>query len=648
MNTDKETIVYSTLPVTIDEMISSRTNNTLHLQLPTKGAFEEKVRALNYNYNKDDLERIYGPAVQKLRKHELKVVLHGTDGLCSYYNTHVFGKILNGTTNLLKASYVNFAAVIRSFNINVMGLCDALNTPKGLEEMEREVRRGGLPIPELAQTYKLKINRYGWSSWAKYDSLSDPSPVSELVKMSDIVNSVKDVPEEVTVSRYRDMEDFLVPTPNLILYTLCKEQGHYPRLATKEFQSGERKIMWEVNDELLAQTMSTMKGLLATGVIANGKTKLPINVVKRVRKEITIPALPEISPFDFTDTTELLTLLFALVGREKIKGNDTFESVLRKIYEVSKSYNHQLVWMWLSNSIEKPTASFFDNTFSQMRAFLSVISEVIALAAEEDEKWISLNSFSDCVDSLAAERGGVYYYPYDEYGRLIDIYLPGSRPLSVCQVKRHYHDVIIQSMLLTFAAIGGMELQMDDDGAWWLRVSPLGRWYCNRELPFPLHFEMKQSRNDFEVNDELKLIRVKDPKSPYLSLLKDYAKQVSPTRFLLTEKALLGSCQKKAVLKKRIALLTENILGKPGPEIQAFFKSLEERFDKVEPTPGGSTYKLFDIDRSDKKLRDLILSDEDIMQHSLRVEGCRLLVKNSYIDKFFEKLQAAGYPCERK
>lgn len=212
------------------------------------------------------------------------------------------------------------------------------------------------------------------------------------------------------------------------------------------------------------------------------------------------------------------------------------------------------------------------------------------------------------------------------------------------QIKTRLFDVMLDSIILSFAALGGYEFLLSNGKVIGIRLTPLGKWLVDQKNAFPDLGKKFKKEDDFEVDDSLMLIRVKNQSSPFLSILKEFSDPVMSNRYHLSDTKLLKGCKSKEDIENRINQLKEYVLGEPGPRIAQHFNQLISRINCVVPSHDGTTYRLFDVKSADRNLLRIITEDNDIVDNTLRVEGSRLLIKSSFVPDFIEKLRAAGYP----
>ena len=152
---------------------------------------------------------------------------------------------------------------------------------------------------------------------------------------------------------------------------------------------------------------------------------------------------------------------------------------------------------------------------------------------------------------------------------------------------------------------------------------------------------------DESVSYRNMLVLVINPTSPYRDFLDTVAIKVTSTRFRLDVEAFINGCETLDKLKQRIDKFKTFICPGESPNIDRFLNSLSDRYNLVTmPDNTANTYILVNIDPDNEELHRFLSTDKAIVENTMRVEGCRLIVKESFFNIFKNRLAANGFPCE--
>lgn len=603
---------------------------------------QELRRQVDYNNNKDTLLYRYQMFMSGFRNGKYIVRLYGSEKSVKWWGAFIENKT-SSTAKIYKDDLVNFEVLFEWTWHNDIELIKLDLMPAELAVMSKMVEEGGIDLQDLLDHFIIKYKNqdkfryYGYGyGYMREPWVSDPR-VKKIFSMSTQIRYR-------SPGEYIDDRLYLIPDARMIRVVLdSKSVTPYTLKPIDAENVPKDRTVFSIGSEAIEVTALTLASMIEANVLVNGKTKIGQNVLKKVSQVLNLPDLPVIlSPYDNVMTSWILAHLMLLGSSKQSKPN--VREALSGMLECLRSSNMQLIDFLVSDSLHKvPSSVAYVVRTLASRMVLNMGMVNVMLEQMPADEWIDMQSFrNNVILQLAIMKVGLA--PECSYEWKDKIRLAEGELIKPSQIKSRLYDVLLDSLILTFAAMGGYELMVSERKAIALRLTPLGRWYVSPKNEFP---EMKHEHtkdSDFEVDDSLMMIRVKNPSSPYLSILKEFADQVMSNRYRLSDVKLLKGCKSKKDLDNKLQQLTNYVLGKPGPVISEHFKTLSRRFNCVEPTPGGTTYRLFDVRPDDPALLRLITEDEDILHNTLRVEGCRLLIKHSYIATFVDKLRRAGYP----
>ena len=594
----------------------------------------------NSENTRDTLLNRYQGFMSGFRNGRYILRLSGSEKSVEWWADFIKNKTHAGA-KLYKDDMVHFEIMFKWTWYNDLELIKLDLMPAELAVMTKMVEDGGIDLQDLLDFFQIKYKSqdrfryygygYGRETWS-----SDPR-IRKIFGMSTQIRYR-------SPGEYIDDRLYLIPDARMIRVVLdSKSVTPYTLKPIDAENVPKDRTVFSIGSEAIEVTMLSLESMIEAGLLVNGKTKIGLNVLKKVDQALNLPDLPVISSsYDNVQTSRILAHLMLLGSSKQSKPN--VREALSGMLKCLRSSDMQLIDFLVSDTLHKvPSSVAYVLRTLASRMVLNMGMVNAMLEQMPADEWIDMQSFrNNVILQLAIMKVG--FAPEYSYEWKDKIRLAEGELIKPSQVKSRLYDVMLDSLILTVAAMGGYELMVSEGKAIALRLTPLGRWYVSPENGFP---EMKHEHSkdsDFEVDDSLMMIRVKNPSSPYLSILKEFADQVMSNRYRLSDVKLLKGCKSKKDLDNKLQQLTNYVLGKPGPVISEHFKTLSRRFNCVEPTPGGTTYRLFDVRPDDPALLRLITEDEDILHNTLRVEGCRLLIKHSYIATFVDKLRRAGYP----
>lgn len=607
------------------------------LNAPDTGdrAFKELKNSIEWSNNKDELADRYRTFTNLLKKGNITVKLTGNESGVNQYAL-LLAKIAD-KHQLIKCELVELAALFEWTTTNSMALMKVSVSRSELSVMKRMVATGGMDIHNLAAFFNISMSRFSsWEFTSRHSSwASDP-------RLRNIRLMTSWLPARYK-SEYYDDSIWMMPRPNMIVLVLDSESvstNEVRQLGTASLP--EDHTIFSISTAAESAAVMALHSMMETGVLVNGKTKVTASVIKKVSETLTLPQLPVItSRYDNSDIAGILAHLMLLGKHEK--GNFSIKAGLQGMTQCLRAFDPQFGNFMLSRSLSSVPPSLryiFQNEGPGMFAALQHVNSFLPC---DTDTWYDMKSFRESVILRLASMGHGFA-PHHFHEWLGKLRLEDGFTMPPSEIKPRLFDILLDSVILSFAAMGGYELLVSDGKAIGLRITRLGRWLVDPKSRFPESENDFNKEDDFEIDDRLMLIRVKNPSSPFLTTLKEFADPVMANRYRISDAKLLKGCQCEEDLTSRIKQLEDFVIGTPGPYISEHFKKLAQRFKSIVPTAGGTAYRLFDIRSDDRSLLRILTEDPDIVHNSLRVEGCRMLIKSNFLPKFIEKLRNAGYP----
>ena len=587
--------------------------------------------------NKDVLVRKYQPFISMLRKGMIIVKLTGKESDVLKWGPCITKFIEERTP--LKADFVNLALIFEWIASNTLALLKLTVNELELQTIVKIVEQGGMELHDIMNT--LGINQKSFHSWDytryAFDRMTSHPSLRIIRDLSD------SLPCRYESHTYDDSQ-WILPNAKMISLALnSRSINRYwlKRLDKENIPEGSETFSISVS--AAKASVLTLYGMMRAGVLVNGRSRINATVLRKVTDALILPDLPVIaSDYDNTDTTSILAHLMLLGDIDT--DNFTIQKAFRAMTECLGKADPQLYNFFISRSLTPVTPSLRDILSTEAKYAAIALEDVARiLTIYDDNEWCDMESFRDSMILCMASLGRDFSFSRStEWNGKIK--LEDGSVMRPSEIKSRFYDVFLDSFILAFAAMGGVELLMFRKKAIGIRITRLGKWLLNPRSIFPLTEDNPAKRSDFEVDDELLFIRIKNPASPFISILNEWADPVMSNRYRISDAKLLKGCKSKEDLNQRITQLKEFVIGTPGPRMEEHLKELGKRYNSITPHPDGDCYRLFDLNSAGRNLLRIIMEDEEIMRGTLRVEGCRLLINEKFLPKFIEKMRNAGYP----
>ena len=174
----------------------------------------------------------------------------------------------------------------------------------------------------------------------------------------------------------------------------------------------------------------------------------------------------------------------------------------------------------------------------------------------------------------------------------------------------------------------------------YVRLTELGRYVFGQAHEYkPQKAEQKAY---YELDPMALLVRVLDKSDPYRIVLEDVAAKAGENRYKVTMSSFLKNCATQEDVKEKMESF-KAIMGDNMPKVwQDFFTSLESKFDPMKHLPI-SRYALYKVNKGDKELLRILVTDEVLKQNIIRAEGCMLLVEKKMLPVVVQRLKHFGY-----
>ena len=621
--------------------------DNLELTLPDKAAFK-KYRAERIYNNKDFFWNSIKPVIEFMNDfNSVRWVGGDTDlQIDAMSATRVLREKKSAAT---KDYMVDFYCYFFSVDSNVMKLADCLVTKKGFDLAKVIVEKGAIclaDVPKEMSWAAYKVSYWGDNTDRKtLERWKESKDTSALSMMSFIISGA--APKmQTSRSYYTPNYPFIMPGYKMMQFVIGKE---HKTLEVFDIPDPKDKNLTLFSGDDLFGNEETLQSLILSGVIAAGKMKIGINAVKKLNGFIPLRQFPEGCECVMSRSEYLANAAFLTFGEpgdmEFPESRLTDQQYLKAMYENIQITSRYYLMSILSEYVKGMAQEFYYVNRIAIRMLFNGFANALKEGFHiNTDGWIDYDSLCWRANYLLSVAKFGYIYPDNYSLRPEYIKDVAGKPMAPTDFKAHIHDVILRAMIEGFAAIGGADLLYNAEGKLlFLRISEAGKWYLGMTTEMPKAKSIANISDSIDVDDQTGLILVKNPNYPYLNLLPEFAEKMTDTRYCFSEKAFLKKCENPEMLEAKIKRFKMFILPEPGPHITALIDRMEANCNLVKKTSGGSTFQLWDIDPKNSRLHSIILDNKEIRKNSLRVEGCKLLVKSKFLPRFFEILTENGY-----
>lgn len=549
----------------------------------------------------------------------------------------------------LKDQMVDFFCYFFSVDSNVITLADCLISDKGIELGKEIVDKGAMCLADVPE--KMSWTKYKVSYWGDnldrntLERWKESKDTSGLAMMCHIMTGA--APQlRTSKSSYTPSYPYIMPGFRMLQFIIGKT---FPEVRVYEIPEPKDQNLTLFSGDDLFGNETTLQSLILSGVLSPGKIKIGINTIKKLNNFIPLRQFPERCGCILSRSEYVANAAFLTFGEpsdmefpEKGLSDKTFLQAMYGNIQVNCRY-------YLMTLLADHVKGLAQEFYYVNRIALRMLFNGLANALNEGhnikhEGWIDYESLCWRANYLLAVAKFGYIYP-DSYSQRPEyIKDVAGKPMPPTDFKANIHDVILKAMIEGMAAIGGIELLYNSVGdLMFVRLSEAGKWYLGLTTEMPKAKALSNISEALDVDDRTGLILVKDANYPYLNLLPEFADKMTDTRYCLSEKTFMRKCETPEMLDSKIKRFRLFILPNPGPRVSEMLERMKSDCNLVRKTAGGSTYQLFDIAPGNSRLHNIIVDNKEIRKNSLRVEGCRLLVKSKFLPRFFEILTENGF-----
>lgn len=173
----------------------------------------------------------------------------------------------------------------------------------------------------------------------------------------------------------------------------------------------------------------------------------------------------------------------------------------------------------------------------------------------------------------------------------------------------------------------------------YFRLTEFGEYVFGKKDSYKFDVQQKKEPK-FDIDNERLIIRSISDNNPFTSFINDIAVGIGANRFQVSSKTMLSSCSSQKDLDEKIGLFKRLVCDDLPQNWQDFFNELRQR---IKPLKSASNYHIFEIDKNNKPLIELISNDAEIRKLIIKAEGYRILVDTSKYDSFKKLMKSKGY-----
>lgn len=431
----------------------------------------------------------------------------------------------------------------------------------------------------------------------------------------------------------------------LMLAWLIEQQKEQPSLKGLSTLNAEQAIFHE---------LPFVASLYESGQLKVGTSKLRTKSFERAVEKV------EIADFKIDTKNEwdtycsrryFVPMLYAIYAEEM--GLDDLvakEDIIRSIVLGDEEYE-ECFYKLFAPHIKgiKPGSIDYTAVFN----FMDMIYDVIADGNITD--WTSVERFSMMLRTYKNKQGHsaeTDYMLFDKYDlsrqKLVNGYTDSH--INVMNQMCELSDVVLKSYLFALASWGVLEIayspEMPQDAVSpfdvlkYVRLTKLGRYVYDLDENYTPPIS-EEEKNAFELSNDRLLIKVNNTNSPRLLVLERVAQPVAPTLYKVEAKYFMKDCEGKSDIDDKIALFKRNF-GKNLPQVwNDFFEDLLMRCDAF--STAGKAYTIRRINKKDKRLQEIILTDERLKSCILRAEGYLILIEQKRMPEVIKIMHEYGY-----
>lgn len=274
-------------------------------------------------------------------------------------------------------------------------------------------------------------------------------------------------------------------------------------------------------------------------------------------------------------------------------------------------------------------------------------------------KWVSIYQLV-----WQAYYHGMNFNPFEEYYEFKNLYIPvGSGSLYSYQNKQllsrsSVFDVItlpyVQTMMFLMNALGVVDLGVSVpennicrkqgkpwltvfDGLKYVRLTEFGTYVLGGEKTFSI--EAPVSTAKIEIDEYKTMISLFGDDPIKKMALEAVGQGINRSSYMVTYQSFLRECHTAKDVKNKIKFFRENIVEKPPPIWEGFFKEVLARMEPLEPVQAMEVFRV----KPDKALLILLTTDPVLKKMVIRAENYHVMVPKTDVSKLKKRLAFLGF-----
>lgn len=225
-----------------------------------------------------------------------------------------------------------------------------------------------------------------------------------------------------------------------------------------------------------------------------------------------------------------------------------------------------------------------------------------------------------------------------------------DRVLNLNNQIHELSDVVVKSVLFALASWGVLEVaylpEMPKDAVSpfdalrYVRLTKLGRYVYDLDKDYTPPIS-KDETNALELIEDRLLIKVNKTDSPRVFILERFAQPVAPTLYKVDAKFFMKDCTNKSDVEAKIALF-KRTFGKSLPPLWSNF--LEDMLTRCDAfSTAGKAYVIRRVNKNDKRLQEIILTDSRLKSYIRRAEGYLIMIEQKHLNEVISIMREYGY-----
>lgn len=615
----------------------------IYISLPSIDTIKNISKKINYDYTLESLKSLNSKLIRLLtnNRYQIKLCYEQDEKFSKNDLNYIYYDILDtielrGTASD-KSTYCRLYAIMTSSITNVISNVIFTSTDDDIKLFEKLYNDACVDANELRKKYNphayTAYSTYDLSylSWSKADSILTTR--MNCYYVDGVVNSA-----------YRgSTRPFLCPSyPVVAAHLINKHQGKPKPYSLKKIPT-----TWSVCENIKNVTgLTSIKALGMAGQLTAGKTKVNKSTLKKITDLITFDPVPGISPRSIDDPISILAQLAIDAGMNSEDAIETIPGIWKKLYETLFSPSELLLSLYLNNFVKGAMNRFGNLATSESSPLVRSIQKTLLEMAVKNMSWCTIQSVKESIMYHFSLTGRDFIFPYSRDNGLgyVQYANQEGKYVVMTDYKPYIHEPIFNGFLITLGTLGMIDYLVDEKKEIQsIRVNELGRYALGLSEQFPLNVSEKSASDDIEYDDNTQILLIKNNDTPYISLVNTIAVKVTSTRYRITGTSLQSNCKSVADLTNKYSKFKEIMNIVDSPQLDQLYHDALKNYNVVTKTDN-SSYVILNVDPSNRRLHDFLLTHEDIKNISFRVEGCRLAVKSEYIQQFLLLLESNGFP----